>query len=73
MEYRTYSNEHSAKRALRKEGLQLLPVEFELVQDNGRARVRPVLKCELSEDVREIQSRGFKAVKVEEGTGAPTA
>lgn len=69
MQFKTYSNEQSAKRALRKGGLQALPVEFEPVHESGRDRVRPVVQCELAEDAREAQSRGFKA-KV---SGAPAA
>ncbi len=63
---KSYATKDSAKRALRKAGLQLMPVEFKTERNGvGRERIVPVVQCELSEDVREVRSRGFEAVKIE--------
>jgi hypothetical protein len=62
---KSYATKDSAKRALRKAGLQLMPVVFETERNGvGRERIVPVVQCELTEDVREVRNRGFKAVKV---------
>lgn len=65
MNFRDYTTKQSAQRALRKDGLQNVPVTFEAVPGNvvGRTRVRPVLQFDLDEDVQEANRRGFKAVK----------
>lgn len=52
----------TAKRAIKKEGLQNVPHEFIAMHDMYKGfEVR--FTCELREDVLEIQRRGFRAVQ----------
>jgi hypothetical protein len=62
MKNKDYSSVDSAKRALRKAGLQAMPVEFEVIKSGlGRERILPVVQCELDKDLAEVRQRGFKA------------
>lgn len=64
MKSRTYSTIHSAKRALRKAGLSVMAVAFDIEPANslGRYRVVPVIQCDSADDVAEVSRRGFNAV-----------
>lgn len=63
--FKTYYTRKSAKLALKKSGLEQMTVDFEEGHVGSQPYVRPVILCELMEDVEECARRGFKAKLVE--------
>lgn len=60
---KSYLNLDDAKRAIKRAGLHAMTVRYDDVTGSyrGAKNILPVVLCDLVEDKREVESRGFKA------------
>lgn len=64
IEPRSYLDLDQAKRAIKRAGLHAMTVRYDDVTGSykGAKNILPVVLCDLPEDKREVEERGFKAV-----------